>query len=220
MVGGWSEARYGWGVEGLASDFLSGGIHLTVFLGVEFLDVFLLGHLETPFAGEFGGDVARGFLICVLAVRVVVGVGLKFDDGGKGAVFGVGDEVLNNTVAGGRGELLLAREVLGGRPETVEEEAGAFGFERAVGDADEDLGDGELDGGAVFGEWEFEANVVDGEPAWRAGAWAGGVVEVAEVFLAEGWGAAAVAIGEDMAALEAFGVFGLEGFGGHGRVCS
>jgi hypothetical protein len=38
---------------------------------------------------------------------------------------------------------------------------------------------------------------------------ASGVVVVAEAFGAEAWAAAAVAVGEDVAALEAFGCFGL-----------
>jgi hypothetical protein len=60
-----------------------------------------------------------------------------------------------------------------------------------------------LDGGSVFGERDFE-----GGAAAAAGAWAGGVMVVAEVFSAKAWAAAAVAVGEDVAALVAFG-FGL-----------
>ena len=97
----------------------------------------------------------------------------------------------------------VAWEVGAGDLEAVEEETGALGVDLVVGDAEEDLADGELDGGAVFGHGEVEgvavfagARVLD-----RA---AGGVVVVAEVFLAQAWAAAAVAVGEDVAALVAF----------------
>jgi hypothetical protein len=66
-----------------------------------------------------------------------------------------------------------------------------------------------LDGGAVFGVGEGEgAGLV---LAGALGGAAGGVVVVAEVFAAEGGAAAAVAVGEDVAALVAFGVFLLVG---------
>ena len=48
------------------------------------------------------------------------------------------------------------REVDGGDLEAVEQEAGAAGVDLVGGDAAEDLADGELDGGAVFGEGEVE----------------------------------------------------------------
>ena len=97
-------------------------------------------------------------------------------------------------------------EVGAGDLQAVEEEASAAGIDLVAGDAAEDFADGELDGGAVFGHGEVEeggaglalARVLD-----RA---AGGVVVVAEVFLAQAWAAAAVAVGEDVAALVAFGL--------------
>ena len=99
-------------------------------------------------------------------------------------------------------------EVEAGDLEAVEEEAGAARVDVVGSDALEDLADGVLDGGAVFWEWELEG----GASAWmvvrmRRG-FAGGVVVVAERFLAEAWAAAAAAVGEDVAALVAFGCFG------------
>ena len=47
-------------------------------------------------------------------------------------------------------------EVEAGDLEAVEEEAGAAGIDFVCGDALEDLADGGLDGGAVFGERQVE----------------------------------------------------------------
>jgi hypothetical protein len=66
-----------------------------------------------------------------------------------------------------------------------------------------------LDGAAVFGEREVEAGFA---AEGLAGGWfAGGVVVVAEGFSAEADASAAVAVGEDVAALVAFGL-GLDWF--------
>ena len=88
--------------------------------------------------------------------------------------------------------------------EAVEEEAGAAGVDLVAGDAAEDFADGELDGGAVFGHGEVKVGLVGLALAWVLYGAAGGVVVVAEVFGAEAWAAAAVAVGEDVAALVAF----------------
>ena len=72
-----------------------------------------------------------------------------------------------------------------------------------MGDAEEDLADGELDGGAVFGHGEVDGVAVFAGARVQDRA-AGGVVVVAEVFTAQAWAAAAVAVGEDVAALVAF----------------
>ena len=98
---------------------------------------------------------------------------------------------------------MLLREVEAGDLEAVEEESGAARVD-VVGDALEDLADGVLDGRSVFGERDFE-----GDAAAAAGARAGSVMVVTEVFSAKAWAAAAVAVGEDVAALVAFGCFGL-----------
>ena len=97
-------------------------------------------------------------------------------------------------------------EVEAGDLEAVEEEAGAAGVDVVGGDAAEDFADGGLEGGAVVGVGDGE---VEGGAAASAGSWvlcglAGGVVVVAEVFAAEAEAAAAVAVGEDVAALVAF----------------
>ena len=88
--------------------------------------------------------------------------------------------------------------------QAVEEEAGAAGVDFVAGDAAEDFADGELDGGAVFGHGEVKVGLVGLALAWILHRAAGGVVVVAEVFGAEAWAAAAVAVGEDVAALVAF----------------
>lgn len=77
------------------------------------------------------------------------------------------------------------------------------------GEADDDFGDGVLEGGLVGGRGEGEA------AAGAAGVGVGdgaavGVVVVAEGFAAEGGGAAAVVVGE---AVVAGGGFGLHGWG-------
>jgi hypothetical protein len=117
-----------------------------------------------------------------------------FDDFGLG--FGV-------AVGGGFGE------VEAGDLEAVEEQAGAAGVDVVGGDALQDLADGVLDGGTVFGEGEVEGGAAASALLRVGDGSSGGVVVVAEVFSAEAWAAAAVAVGEDVAALVAFGCFGL-----------
>ena len=134
-----------------------------------------------------------------------VGVG-ELGAGGDGAEGGIGGDVFD-------GSSLLCQDGCGpgeverGDLEAVEEEAGAAGVELIAGEAVEDLADGLLDGGAVFGDGEGEGcgvvlalGEVDGGEG-LAGVEAA-VVE-AEVLVAEGGAAAAVAAGEDVAALEA-----------------
>jgi hypothetical protein len=130
--------------------------------------------------------------------RAVVGV---VDD----LVYELGFEVLGLAGAGGFRGLLGLGEDGGGDLEAVEEESGAAWVDLIGGDALEDLADGLLDGGAVFGDGEFEFE--GGEGAVFGCGFAGGVVVVAEIFVAERGRAAAVAGGEDVAALVAFSVF-------------
>ena len=107
--------------------------------------------------------------------------------GGEEALFGVGGDFFDGLggifsfVAGGFG---LAGEVGAGDLEAVEEEAGAAGVDLVAGDAAEDFADGELDGGAVFGHGEVEVGLVGLALAWVLHGAAGGVVVVAEVFVA------------------------------------
>jgi hypothetical protein len=95
-------------------------------------------------------------------------------------------------------------EVEAGDLEAVEEQACAAGIDLVGGDALEDLADGELDGGLVFGQGQVEVGAAVLAVARVGDGAAGGVVVVAEVFSAEAWAAAAVAVGEDVAALVAF----------------
>ena len=96
-------------------------------------------------------------------------------------------------------------EVEAGDLEAVKEEAGAAGVDVIGGYAAEDLSDGMLDSGAVFGKRKVKAGAA-GSPLLRVGdGFSGGVVVVAEVFSAQAGAAAAVAVGEDVAALILFG---------------
>jgi hypothetical protein len=98
-------------------------------------------------------------------------------------------------------------EEAGGDLEAVEEVSGALGVEVVGGDALEDLGEGELDGGAVFELRQSEGGAATAAGGGVRDGAAGGVVEVAEVFVAEAVAEAAVAVGEDVAALHG-GVLG------------
>ena len=123
---------------------------------------------------------------------------------GEDAQFGVGGDLFDDfdgfgfgvAVGGGFGE------VEAGDLEAVEEEAGAAGVDVVGGDALEDFADGVLDGGTVFGEGEVEGGAAARRCRGGDG-FSGGVVVVAEVFSAQAWAAAAVAVGEDVAALVA-----------------
>jgi hypothetical protein len=95
------------------------------------------------------------------------------------------------------------REVLAGDLEAVEQEACAARVEVVGGDALQNLAKGELEGGAVVrpGEVEVaEAGLAGGGVFHRL---AVGVVEVAEVLVAEARAAAAATSGEDVTALKA-----------------
>ncbi len=151
----------------------------------------------------FAGPVFHEDLFEVFFLADAVGKGLF---GGDEAVVGVGFYLFDGV--GGVGLGLAWGEVHGGDLEAVEEEAGAAGVELVGGEAEEDFADGGLDGGAVFraGEGEGGAAGLAGGAGVEFGFWdgfSGGVVVVAEEFVAQGWAAAAVAVGEDVAALEA-----------------
>jgi hypothetical protein len=98
-------------------------------------------------------------------------------------------------------------EVEAGNLEAVEEEAGAAWVDVVGGDALQDLADGGLDGGAVFGEMEVKGGAATATLTWVGYRLAAGVVVVAEFFLAEAWAGAAASVGEDVAALVLFGCF-------------
>ena len=104
----------------------------------------------------------------------------------------------------------LAGEVEASDLKAIEEEAGAARVEVVGCDAAEDFADGGLDGAAVFRESQVKGGLAGASGAEVGYRTAGGVVVVAEffvgAFVAEAWAAAAVSVGEDVAALVAVGV--------------
>jgi hypothetical protein len=98
---------------------------------------------------------------------------------------------------------LVVFEVGGGDLEGVEEESGAARVEVVLGDAGDDLAEGLLDGGAAAGLGELEGAAAGLAEAGVGDGLALGVVVVAELFAAQGGGAAAAALGEGVAALVA-----------------
>jgi hypothetical protein len=97
------------------------------------------------------------------------------------------------------------REVEAGDLEAVEEEPGAAGVDLVGGDAAEDFADGGLDGGAVLGERQAEGGLTGAALFGVGDGSSGGVVVVAELFAAKARTGTAAAVGEDVAALKAFG---------------
>ena len=95
-------------------------------------------------------------------------------------------------------------EVEAGDLKAVEEKAGSSGVDFVGGDSLEDLADGVLDGGLVFGEREVEGGSAVFSCSWIFDLQAVVVVVVAEWLVAEAWAAAAAAVGEDVAALVLF----------------
>ncbi|HLI77492.1 MAG TPA: hypothetical protein VKV02_11145 [Acidobacteriaceae bacterium] len=159
---------------------------------------------------------APGFEFAVPKLEHAHGPGLV-DVGFRGdeAVDGVFGDLFDGFLGAGRVDGLGAGEVVAGDLEAVEQEAGAAGVDVVGGELVEDLGDGVLDAGAVgelgrggedevglAGDLEIELVGVAGVGFGAAG----GVVVVAEVFAFEAGAAAAVAVGEDVAALEAAGL--------------
>ena len=130
---------------------------------------------------------------------------------GQDAVPGVGDEVFDGIWSCVEvaflfdDDGLLSGQVGAGDLEGVEEEAGAAWVDVVGGDAAEDLADRGLDGGSVFGIGQLEGGAAGAAPGGVEDGAAGGVVVVAELLLAQAWAAAAVSVGEDVAAAEAFG---------------
>jgi hypothetical protein len=142
--------------------------------------------------------------------------GGEFGAWSDGAVGGIVDDFIDclrgfgGFAGGGRRG---AGQVGTGDLEAVEQEAGAARVDVVGGDAAEDLCDGGLDVGAVVGVGERE---LEGVAAGAAGTRvldgaAGGVVVVAEIFVAQAWACTAASVGEDVAALEVLGFGGLHG---------
>jgi hypothetical protein len=88
--------------------------------------------------------------------------------------------------------------------EAVEEQTGALGVDFIAGDAAEDLADGRLDRGTVFGVGQVEGGPTATALARVGDRAPGGVVVVAELFVAEARAGAAASFGEDVAALILF----------------
>ncbi len=126
-----------------------------------------------------------------------------FDAGGEGAELRVDDDLFDG-IGVSCGLFGDGGQVEAGDLEAVEEEAGALGVDLVAGDAEQDLADGALDGGAVLGQGDVEVGLAAATVAGVLDRAAGGVVVVAELLVAQAWAAAAVAVGEDVAALVAF----------------
>lgn len=104
-------------------------------------------------------------------------------------------------------DLAQAAEVAGGDPEAVEQDGGVLGLHHLDGEGVANLGDGDLDGLAVFelGELDEVAVFPLAGPGMQPGAVERVVsveaaMEVAEVLVAEGDGAALQAVGLDVSA--------------------
>ncbi len=127
---------------------------------------------------------------------------------------GVGDDLIHHFDIDVVGVFRLWRdagEVGAGDLEAVKEQAGSFGVDLVACDTGEDLADGALDSGTVLRHADVEAGSTAAVLVRILDGAAGGVVVVAEVFVAEAWAAAALAAGEDVTALQACGCVG------HGR---
>jgi hypothetical protein len=99
------------------------------------------------------------------------GVIVVLEGWGEEALFEVGGDLFDLRRGGVFG--VLAGEVGAGDLEAVEEQAGAAGVDGVGGDGLEDLADGLLDGGAVFGDGEVEGGLAGLGVAW-VGLWGGG----------------------------------------------
>jgi hypothetical protein len=195
---GWGEAG-GWDGEGKG---LGGWLgRLRVLQGEQKAGLFLM---EVGFAFAELLFAVGEHLLFATDVFPHLGAGLERVGGrGEEAVFGVGDDLFERLLGEGlgvRGKLLMGREIGAGDLEAVEEETGAAGIEIVGGEALEDEADGELDGGAVLGNREQDGGAAGFARVRFDGGAAGGVVVVAELFVAERGGATAASVDEDVAA--------------------
>jgi hypothetical protein len=157
-----------------------------------------------------GRVILRGGGVGVAAVGVAA-VGVAAGGGAADVAAAVGAA----GVSGGGAR--IAREVGAGDEQAVEEMAGALGVELVGGNAVEDLGEGELDAGAVVDGGQLELGLGGMDSAMARGGAAGGMVLIAEGFSAQSGRAATAARGVDVTAEEALDG-GLCGFGGCGCV--
>lgn len=150
-----------------------------------------------------GGAAFAGLVFIGLVVSGVVGGGWELGRRGEDAELEVGGDGFDRGGAAGR--LAGVGEVLAGDLEAVEEQTGAARVELLAGDAFQDAADGELDGSPVFGHGERQRSLL--RAMARESVWATrGVVVVTEGLAAEAGAFAAVAGGEDVAALLARGL--------------
>lgn len=181
----------------LCSGFRSGSSGGGSFLGFD-----LAAELFVDVADSHVAGVAL-FELGDRSEQAEVGVEVDLFDGlGK-------DAVLAAAVVDDRAR--LAGQVDARDLEAVEQQAGAFGVEFVGGDALQHLADGDLDGETIRRSGEGEGALLGlslGECAGRDGS-ARGVVVVAERLAAKARAAAAVAVGVDVAALEALGRVGV-----------
>jgi hypothetical protein len=99
----------------------------------------------------------------------------------------------------------VAGQAFVGESQNSEEEPGGLALESAADQAGYDFGEGTLDGVAVVEAGQVEGGRSGASSAWATGT-AGGMVVVAELFAAEGRGAARVAGGVDVMAIGESGV--------------
>jgi hypothetical protein len=127
-------------------------------------------------------------------------------DGCERAKGGVLDDLFDQFFLDRWFDLGLA-EVAGGDVQAVEHDSGAAVVERVGGEAAEYLSEGVLDGALVLGRGEVECDGAGAAGTESVGVegQAGGVVVVAELLVAQRRAGAAAAVGEDVAALVAFG---------------
>jgi hypothetical protein len=185
----------------------SGGESLGVFCSfffVSFLDLpffFRWGVVhelfEREFDGVFGALLARG-----------VELGLRGEDAEGGIVRDLLYGLRFGPWVGVAGVCWLGfGQVDAGDLKAVKEKAGAPGVDVVSGDALQDLADGVLDGRAVFGQQQVKGGAATAALARAGDGFAGGVMVVAEIFSAQAWAGATVAVGEDVAALVLFWCF-------------
>jgi len=114
----------------------------------------------------------------------------EFRERGEQTVDFVGVDDLDHAAAfwlGGVGWLAAAGQVVGGDLEAVQEQTSSAVIERPLRDAIEDLADGELDGGSIFGRGKgegFRGGEVGALGKARCGRPAVGVVVEAKIFMA------------------------------------
>jgi hypothetical protein len=160
------------------------------------------GSLVVGSGGEAGIEADGG----------VVGVVELAGEAGRGEVDGdrvehAGGGGVGVDDGGGLGDDFEPAGVVGGEFEAVEEGVGARDVDEIAGEGIDDLGEGELDGDAVFERREgddvatlHEAFFADHGGAVEVVTAVEALVEVAEVRVGEGDGAALEAVGLDVAA--------------------